>query len=240
MSFLTSHKTILLRALGGVLALAVVVSLVILFAEHGKSDRAIRGGSSQPDANLRYLTAETTENGIRLRFKFCSGTGDSAAPCSVPRYQAAVLPAPARLAVTFDALSYADYVIDGTPVDPSGLFFALFRAERTDGSSTLYFHLSDTVTVRAEETDELVLTLTRTDTPAQGAYFLLADAYYEYLTGTMPKANFTPTLCNDYAAVLMISAPYATEDKAESARDALLTDAWEGQSLRIVSLSAGA
>ncbi|HBU12620.1 MAG TPA: hypothetical protein DEB31_07825 [Clostridiales bacterium] len=179
------------------------------------------GGDSSLGAgvNLKDITATAQGETVVVEFSFIHGSrllGEPEAKIgAAPAYQISVLPAPARVKVDL-SIDYWDYTQQG--VDTAGLLYGVFQSQTAAGEVSVYLQAGSPVSVSArEEEAKLVLTLQKLPGEPELNYFAALDAHTEYGQGLVSAdLGLTPTLCGDYASVLLISGPFASEAEAQS------------------------
>lgn len=121
-----------------------------------ETEGEVTGGGTLQNANLSSVQV-TEENGdVRLTLAFIggsriSGGTDEREPANVPHFSVRMLPQPARLAVSFDSITYWDYLrgLDLSASDfPLGSFGTVFAGSE---AFTLYFELSGDAAFQVEE-----------------------------------------------------------------------------------------
>lgn len=232
MKFRAALCLILTLALCGCAAPSNVQTESVLPGYRSAGDIAY-GGSAQGagDLNAKSLSIQTQANGEKaetvLTFSFVSGSRMSGgveeqAGCGVPVYSVYTLDNPARLVVEFENLAHWDYRHGLELTSPllRGTFqHSLFGSPRV----SLYFQLSQpALFTTAEEGDTLSIHLLPKNRQEQTSYFVTANAYSGYCSGTISaEFNISPTLASDLQNVLLISPAMQTEAQA----DAYLADA---------------
>ena len=219
-------------ALCGCAAPSNVQTEPILPGYRSAGDIAYGGGTQDVgDLNAKSLSIQTQANGEKtetvLTFSFVSGSRMSGgveekAGCGVPDYSVYTLDNPARLVVEFENLAHWDYrhgLELASPLLRGTFQHSLFGSPRV----SLFFQLSQpSLFTVAEEGDTLSIRLLPQERAEQTSYFVTANAYADYCSGTISaEFNISPTLAADLQNVLLISPAMQTQELA----DAYLADA---------------
>ena len=215
----------------------------------------IAGGGTLLNANINAVGASKADGDVRLTIAFIggsrmSGGTDEREVANVPRYTVRMLPQPARLAVSFDAITYWDYLREldlGASEFLLGSFGVVF-----DGSDafTLYFQLAGDAAFQVVENRTNIEILLRpifaeeaepeaAETPDAGAaaidiaaeeyaaadeaFYVVANAFAAYCAGTLSSdCGMTPVLASNRSTVLLISEGFSAKSEAESLRERIL------------------
>ena len=217
-----------------------------------ETEGEVTGGGTLQNANLSSVQV-TEENGdVRLTLAFIggsriSGGTDEREPANVPHFSVRMLPQPARLAVSFDSITYWDYLrgLDLSASDfPLGSFGTVFAGSE---AFTLYFELSGDAAFQVEEkktsieillrpiaaeetqpgpevTPDAAIDIVQDEHAAAGeSYYVVANAYDAYCAGTLSReCGMTPVLAKDLQTVLLISGGFSASSEAESFRARIL------------------
>ncbi len=212
---------------------------------------AAEGGGTVHNANLFSLAVEERGGDTALTLDFVSdsklsGEGTQAEVGNPPKYKVYLLDKPYRLVVEFGALAYWDYERTFDP-GASALIQGVFNySPEQGGVFRLYVQLAKKTAYRVDAEDSAVTVTLRpvveaeaapSATPGEGgavdileselapagaAYYVLANAYRGYCSGTIDVPEMTPVLCANGANILLISKAFNAKDKVEALMDAIL------------------
>lgn len=213
------------------------------------------GGGTLLNANINAVGAAEENGDVRLTLGFIggsrmSGGTDEREVANVPRYAVTLLPQPTRLAVSFDSITYWDYLRD-LDLSASGFLLGSFGTV-FEGSEafTLYFQLAGEAAFQVVEHETSIEILLRPiaaqaaepeaqETPAADAidivadeyaaaderYYVVANAFEAYCAGTFSSGcGMTPVLAADHSTVLLISEGVSAKSEAERLRERILTE----------------
>lgn len=178
------------------------------------------GGS----VNLKDVSIEMQGDTTLVHLSFVNGSRyadvEESKISSVPVYEVTELEDPARVCVSL-AIGLSDFAQAGTVFQES-VVTGLFDCDVAGSAmKQLYLQLSSPVHVTCRE-DGPVLTLELVPRSAREgtAWFLGLNAMAQYMNGLLPEElAFTPTLCDDFSNVILISEPLQSEQQARSRYD---------------------
>ena len=186
-----------------------------------ESAQSISGGQDQGgDTNLKDISVASDGKTTVITMSFIKGSRKSAVNETklngVPKYNAALLSLPQRLCVTLN-VDYWDYQKSDEWFRNSLVCGSFKTINSADDSLSLYFQLTgDTAASFEENGDRLIVTLEPRTSGDDKAYFVGLNAYEEYEQNLIPAGlGFTPTLCSDSSNIILISSPFASQQKAE-------------------------
>lgn len=212
----------------------------------------LTGGGTVLNANLCSLKMKDSGADTVLTFDFTSdstlsGTGTEREVANPPYYKVYALDKPYRLVIEFESLAYWDYERDFN-TDSSELIRGAFNySPEQGGVFRLYLQLSDeaaykvvsegsvvTVTLRPVWQTAETPAPTQTDTgaveimedeiaPAGTAYYVLANAYRDYCSGSITTDEMTPVLSADGMNILLISEAFSSKNAAETMMENILS-----------------
>lgn len=211
-------------------------------------DQVVKGGSSSETTNINIKEITTTKQNedtvleIKLLYGSRNSGKDEAQINNIPEYEVSCLGVPDRLLVRIKGISYYDF--DETQV-PNGIVQSVIKApwiyhEYFD----LYFNLSQQAAFKVQEDkDRIKITLRPTNAAPEKGFFATLDAFDEYQDAFLPEdSGFTPTICSDKQAKILISKKFNTQQDAEKFKtdsQKELSQALGGVIIRIVELASG-
>lgn len=181
---------------------------------------ALTGGDASlgDNVNLKDVSIEMQGDTTLVHLSFVNGSRYSGVEeskiSSVPAYEVTELAAPSRVCVSL-AIGLSDFAEAGTVFQESAVV-GLFDCDIAGSTmKQLYLQLSEPVETSCHA-DGPILTLELKPRQRQEktAWFLGLNAMAQYMNGLLPsEPSFTPTLCDDFSSVILISRPAADEAK---------------------------
>ncbi len=236
-------------------ALAILLTAALLAGcasskepEDGVQSASGGVASAAEHINIKDITITTDGSDTVVTFSLLSGSRGSDYPesriVSLPEYSVTLLPAPQRVMVTFQNVSFCDYADKGSWAT-SDFLLGLFQEAPADTNSvSIYLQLSRTAqfTVQEDEGD-LILRLTPQTAETASRFYCVSNSFFEHQEGTWPKnIDMTPVLCTDMQNKMLISRPFDTRVDAEEYMGSVsipLQSALPGNSLSIIELAPG-
>lgn len=231
----------------------------------------LEGGGTVKNANLYSLNMKDEGADTVLILDFVSdsklsGTGTQMEVGNPPKYKVYTLGKPYRLVIEFQSLAYWDYERE-FDADASELIQGAFNySPEQGGVFRLYLQLSREAAYQVSDEDS-VITITlrpirQAETegtpaptedgavdiledeiaPAGMAYYVLANAYRDYCSGSIAADEMTPVLSLNGVNILLISEAFKSKNAAEALMEEIL--AREANAVRanweVVELADGA
>lgn len=199
--------------------------------------------------NLKDINIEANADETVVTLSLLSGRRNSDYPesrlLSLPEYSVVQLPAPQRIMITLQNISYCDYEQKDSWALSDFLRGVFQETPATNDSVIIYLQLSQDAQFTAEESEgDLIIRLKPVTTEQTSRFYCISNSFFEHQEGTWPQdINMAPVMCTDMQNKLLISEPFDTQEAAEGYRDSVnarLQDALPGNSLNVVELSPGA
>ena len=188
------------------------------------TDQTVSGGETIDELNLTQISVKNGEY-VEIVLSFAQGSdlaGKQQSTLSkVPEYYVSFCENPTRLVLGVKNLKYWDYQQNITANDDTGLIQGFFKVLPA-GSRTysqIYVNLSASVVFRVFEEEGSIRILLKKEetTQSKKSYYVYGNLTSEYYDGALDEeAGFTPTLTNDFSAVVMISRAFDSNEAAEN------------------------
>lgn len=169
--------------------------------------------------NLKDVSIEMQGDTTLVHLSFVNGSRyadvEESKISSVPLYEVTELSDPPRLCVSL-AIGLSDFAQAGTVFQES-VVTGLFDCDIAGSAmKQLYLQLEDPVHAACTaDGPTLTLELAPRQRQDASAWFLGLNAVAQYMNGLLPQElEFTPTLCDDFSNVILISPPMRSEDEA--------------------------
>lgn len=223
-----SRRKVASIAVAAILAaiLFLLTSCAALTDPNAQRTSGMSGGdaSLSENVNLREVSVELQGDATLVHLNFISGSRNAGVEESklsaVPSYAVTQLYDPARIQVAL-SIGFSDYASTGTVFKDSVVEGMFDCTMEESGTRLLYLQLSSPVTVECRVSGSvLTLVLNPRSVATRTAWYVGLNAVPAFEKGQVPESlDFAPTMCDGFAATVLISRPLSSEKEAEAVRE---------------------